>query len=358
MICKRLIPAATAALLTILVAMLAGPADGAERSYTLVAVGDIMLGTNYPSDNLPADSSKTLAAAAPLIAAATIATGNLEGVMLDAGGTVKTCANPSSCHVFRMPERYAGLLSAAGIDHVSMANNHSGDFGPAGRSATIRNLKSSGVSSTGLVGVNESAVVVRDGIRYGFASFSVSSGTLKATDYKKAREVVGSLQTDSACSIIVVNMHVGAEGAGHSRVTRSREMYLGEDRGNPYEFARVVIDAGADIVIGHGPHVARAVDLYKGRFIAYSLGNFATATGVSISGKSGYAPLVQVETDKEGKFLGGRIHSFIQSGANGSRRPVVDSTCAPIREIRRLTVEDGVGVGMSIGEDGRIGVQR
>ncbi|KKK93514.1 hypothetical protein LCGC14_2692140, partial [marine sediment metagenome] len=59
-------------------------------------------------------------------------------------------------------------------------------------------------------------------------------------------------------------------------MTRESEIYLGYDRGNIYEFAHMVVDAGADVVFGHGPHVTRAAEIYKDRFIIYSLGNFCT----------------------------------------------------------------------------------
>lgn len=356
MLRENLSCAAVSVVLTLLASILSSAAQGGQDSYTIAAVGDMMLGTNYPADNLPeGDGAAVLQEAASILSSATVATGNLEGTLLDEGGTPKRCADPSSCHVFRMPERYARLLSSAGIDHVSVANNHSGDFGPAGRLSSHRALGEAGVASTGVSGLSETAVITRDGVRYGFVSFSISTGTLSVNDYVKAAKVVGGLA--SVSDIVVVNMHIGAEGARHDHVTKKKESYLGEDRGNPYEFSRVVIDAGADVVIGHGPHVPRAVDLYKGRFIAYSLGNFATTTGVSISGKSGYAPLIEVRTDGRGAFLGGRIHSYKQSGPGGNRRPRYDRANACVEDIKRLTTEDGLGAGLRIGDDGTIAIE-
>ena len=68
--------------------------------------------------------------------------------------------------------------------------------------------------------------------------------------------------------------------------------FYGENRGNAYAFARMAIDAGADVVLGSGPHVTRAVDLYKNRFIAYSLGNFCTYGMFNLDGPNGMAPLL------------------------------------------------------------------
>jgi len=153
-------------------------------------------------------------------------------------------------------------------------------------------------------------------------------------------------------------MHIGAEGKGSSRITRKTEMFVGENRGNPYEFARFAIDNGADAVFGHGPHVPRAIDLYKGKFIAYSLGNFATNTSVNITGVSGYAPIVKIKIDGKGNFIEGEIISAIQQGENGSRRPFLDSTGACIKEIKKLTETDIPEAKLSISEDGKIRLKR
>jgi hypothetical protein len=95
-------------------------------------------------------------------------------------------------------------------------------------------------------------------------------------------------------------------------ITCKTEIFLGENRGNPYEFARMAIDAGADVVLGHGPHVIRAIDVYKGRFIAYSLGNFATYGRFNLSGSNGIAPIIEIDVDNNGKFLRGKIHAYKQ----------------------------------------------
>ena len=74
---------------------------------------------------------------------------------------------------------------------------------------------------------------------------------------------------------MVVAIHAGAEGTAAQHLTGQDEIYGGENRGNPEAFARMAIDAGADLVIGSGPHVLRGMEMYRRRLIAYSLGNFA-----------------------------------------------------------------------------------
>ena len=75
-------------------------------------------------------------------------------------------------------------------------------------------------------------------------------------------------------SLVVVIIHAGAEGAGALHTPHGSEFFVGENRGNPRAFAHAVVDAGASLVVGSGPHVIRGVERYRGRMIAYSLGNF------------------------------------------------------------------------------------
>lgn len=150
---------------------------------------------------------------------------------------------------------------------------------------------------------------------------------------------------------MIVSFHGGGEGSSRSHITRSKEIFLGEDRGNPYEFARVMIDAGADIVFGHGPHVTRAIDLYKDKFIAYSMGNFATYGMFNLAGISGIAPIIELDVDAKGKFLKGKIYSTCQPGQGG---PVMDDKNGALKEIIKLTATDIPECKLLISEDGNI----
>jgi poly-gamma-glutamate capsule biosynthesis protein CapA/YwtB (metallophosphatase superfamily) len=275
--------------------------------------------------------------------------------LLDSGGTAKQCSNPSVCYVFRTPEKYVNLLVDAGFDLMSVANNHAGDFGEVGRKRTQETLKKAGIGFAGAEGTAETYVLEKDGIRYGLAAFAPNNGTVRF-EPTKAKALISELKKKS--DIVIVSMHIGAEGKGSSRVTRKTEMFVGENRGNPYEFARLAIDSGADMVFGHGPHVPRAIDLYKGKFIAYSLGNFATNTSVSISGTSGYAPIIKIKTDRKGDFIEGEIFSAIQQGENGARRPILDSTLACIKEIKRLTEMDIPETKILINANGKISLKK
>ena len=119
----------------------APPTQDREPALTVAAVGDIMLGTDYPSLRLPGDDGVSLLAEiAPIVSAADVGFGNLEGVLLDGGEPVKECSDPAACYLFRSPTRYAKTLADAGFTVMSLANNHARDFGEIGRDSSMAAL--------------------------------------------------------------------------------------------------------------------------------------------------------------------------------------------------------------------------
>jgi hypothetical protein len=112
-----------------------------------------------------------------------------------------------------------------------------------------------------------------------------------------------------------------------------------------------MIDAGADLVLGHGPHVVRPVELYRDRLIAYSLGNFATYYGISVEGIRGIAPILHATLDDDGRFVSGRIESTIQIRPAGPAPDPVGSVVALMRGLNLSSFPDGE---LSIGEDGTL----
>ncbi|MCB0571365.1 MAG: CapA family protein, partial [Phaeodactylibacter sp.] len=279
----------------------------------------MMLGTNYPSASyLPPNGGRNLLDdVREILKSADVTFGNLEGSILDKGGTPKRCRNPEACYVFRSPESYGQHFADAGFDFLSIANNHSGDFGYEGRVRTKAVLKEAGIAYAGLAGTDEYAIIERNGLKYGMAAFAPNSGTCSIHDLAKARAIVGKLAGE--CDIVIVSFHGGAEGASHQNVPRRPETYVGENRGDVHKFAHAVIDAGADIVFGSGPHVTRALELYKDRLICYSLGNFCTYGRFSLSGPAGFAPVVAVTVDGQGAFLHGKVTPVYQQKTHGPR---------------------------------------
>ena len=322
-------------------------AQAPDSLLTLALCGDIMMGTTYPTVRLPENEGRDIFSdVKQLFLDADFAAGNLEGVICEGGVCTKNTANANN-YAFRMPERYAHLLTEAGFDYLNLANNHTNDFGSFGLERTRELLEKEGISYSGLPDC-ESTVVERDGVRYGICSFGHNSYTLKHTDTAAVTRIVTALRPQ--CDILVVTFHGGAEGSKYSHLPDGLETYLGENRGNLRAFAHHCIDLGADVVFGHGPHVTRAVECYKDRIVAYSLGNFCTTFGVNLSGVNGYAPVLVVRIDRTGRFVEGRIHSFIQTQGTGPR---LDPTDKVAQHMRSLSETDFRGqCGLDISDNG------
>lgn len=300
----------------------------------LALTGDIMMGTTYPSIQLPQEEGRLLFKhVAPIISGADIAAGNLEGTLCDGGTTTKRMSKVS--YAFRTPVRFAPRLSEAGYDFLSVANNHVNDFGDTGISSTMKALDGVGIKYAGIKDLCEWSVVEKDGRRYGFCAFSHNQKTCDHRDLETVRRILGELREQA--DFVIVSFHGGAEGSAHNRLPYGRETFCGENRGSIRELAHFCIDEGADVVYGHGPHVLRAVEVYKGHFIAYSLGNFCTPYGINLRGISGYAPVVTIRVLADGTFVDGQIHSFIQQRGAG---PLPDAQNLVAKEMKRLTELD------------------
>lgn len=313
-----------------------GVARVIKDTLTLIGVGDIMMGTNFPEERyLPGNNGRDLwVEVSDTLKQADVTFGNLEGVILNEGGDQKTCKNPKVCYLFRTPDSYLSNLVDAGFDVVSLANNHAGDFGEPGRENTKKTLDSLGINYAGLLSVPTTIFMV-DGMRYGMVAFSPNIGTVSI--HNEARAIALVEQLDSLVDVVIVSFHAGAEGSKHEHVTRKTEMFYGENRGNVYAFAHLMIDHGADVIFGHGPHVSRAVEVYKDRFITYSMGNFCTYGRFNLRGVNGIAPIVKIKTNSEGKFLKGQLIPIYQPGAGG---PKIDRRKRAITVIRELTKKD------------------
>lgn len=305
-------------------------------SISIIGVGDIMMGTNYPSNAyLPPNEGKDLLKpVSDWLRNADLTFGNLEGVILNDGGNPKNCRNPETCYIFRSPENYIQHLIDAGFDVLSTANNHVNDFGYVGRQNTARVLTDYHVPFAGF-NTHPSVIFEENGVTYGFAAFAPHSGTMSFFDTQTASKIVAELK--SKTDIVIVSFHAGAEGRDHQHVPKKTETFLGANRGDVYRFSRLMIDAGADVIFGHGPHVTRAVDLYKGRFIAYSLGNFCTYRRFNLSGVNGYAPAIKVYTNLLGEFQKADVLSIVQYRPGG---PIPDPNHNAFKLIEKLTRSD------------------
>ncbi|HEY6190672.1 MAG TPA: CapA family protein [Pyrinomonadaceae bacterium] len=320
-----------------------------SRTLTIAAVGDIMMGSTYPdSSSLPPDDGASmLAEVKPVLSAADIAFGNLEGPMLEGGATSKCSPRSTRCFAFRVPTRYGKHLKDAGFDVMSLANNHAYDFGPEGRESSMRVLDNLGIAHTGKVG--DIATLNVKGRRIAVIAFATYPTSYNFLDIENAGRLVRGLASKN--DIVIVSFHGGAEGPTNQHVPKGPETYLGEDRGDLRRFTHAMIDAGADLLIGHGPHVVRGMEVYRDRLIAYSLGNFATYGKFQLVGPTSLTLILEAEIDGDGAFLGGRIHPGLQTKPGGPR---LDTYRTVVPVIRQLSLDDFGPTAVRVSDDGTI----
>lgn len=282
----------------------AGPAG-----VSLAAVGDTVMGT--PEFGLPPAGGSTLFTAVKPLLTGDVVMGNLESALASGSGSKCAGGSGGSCFAFASPPSYARNLKAAGFTAMSTANNHSNDWGPAGVRSTMRALDSVGIvhaGRPGQIGIQR----LPSGTKVAFVGLAPYTWSQNALDIPGAQRLVRKAAT--MAPIVVANMHVGAEGAAYRNVPRGNESYLGEPRGNTRALARAMVDAGADLVVGHGPHVMRGMEFRNGRLIAYSLGNFLGYKVFSTSGHAGQSGVLQVTLAPDGRFESGRLAPVRLSG--------------------------------------------
>ncbi len=322
-----------------------------QRNIVITGVGDIMLGSSYPSSQfLPPhnDPFLLLESVADTLASSDLTFGNLEGSFLNSGDPSKKCKDSTICYLFRMPEKYVNALNKSGFDILSLANNHFGDFGVKGRNRTKEILDSVGIVYAGLT-EHPWSIFRRDSLLYGFCAFAPNAGTVNINEISSAIEIVRMLS--DTCDIVIVSFHGGAEGAEYQNVSKNTEIFHGENRGDVYAFSHAMIDSGADIVFGHGPHVTRSIEVYNERFIAYSLGNFCTYGRFNLAGPNGIAPIIRVVVDASGKFLSGRVIPVFQPWPGGVNIDTNRRVINKLQELMRFDFPEGV---IKLSDEGEI----
>ncbi len=330
------------------------PTSRAADTLTVAAVGDIMMGTSWPEEILPPrDGEGIYDNVLAGLRGADIVFGNLEGPLLDGGEGIK-CGKKRNkknlCFEFRTPSRYAKHLETAGFDALNIANNHSFDFGPEGIENTVLTLGEAGIQAVG--GENVAVFCAREKLVaiIGFSYSPLSSHSYPIQDLAAAAEIIGEAKKEY--DLVIVSYHGGGEGKDALHVADGDEIFAGTNRGNVVRFARTAIEAGADLVLGHGPHVPRALELYKGKLIAYSLGNFLTYGRFNIQGPSGISFILRAALDPEtGNFTGG---SIVPVELRDRGIPSIDPEKKSVRLIQELTSEWQAGSGLAIEEDGEI----
>jgi hypothetical protein len=323
----------------------------AQEPITVTAVGDIMMGTDWPEDMLPPHGGRGIFRHIEKYLEGDIVMGNLEGPITTSGTSAK-CKKPSrKCYEFRTPPSMTARLDEAGFNTLSIANNHSYDFGPQGVTDTIANLNKHGIQPIG-----GKAVATFDirGTSIAIAGFSFihSKYSYPVTDIPRAAGTVSRLKKKH--DIVIVTFHGGAEGRKATHLVPEDEIFLRENRGNLIAFSHAMVDAGADLVIGHGPHVLRGMELYDGRLIAYSMGNFLTYERFNISGANGISAVLSIKLDPStGRLMSGLIHSVKLKGAG---IPYPDTRRIAVHQIKRLTDGDLPQQPLVITESGELSI--
>ena len=346
------------------------PSSISQPQVTIAAVGDLELGNTPVLPRAPGNylSPVHSALAAPVVF------GNLEGTLTDVvppkclptsspmpkpdatptpgatpGATPKPTPNatpgstPNStpsptpsvrtCFAFRVPPSYAKVLREAGFTVLNSANNHSHDAGRRGVLDTTAALHSAGIEQTGLPG--QIAIAHADGVTVAIVGFAPYDSTNNLLDQAAAKALIAKAASEA--DVVVVYMHAGAEGSDAGHVTGREEWYLGEDRGNAEAFAHAAIDAGADLVVGSGPHVLRGMEYYRGHLIAYSLGDFAGYRNFATTGDLGLSGVLRVTLGKDGRLVSA---GFTSLRLNADGRPSVDPSHAAATFVNQLSQAD------------------
>jgi len=348
------------------------PAQRAYAPVRLAFVGDINLGTATLPDGIPPDSGRGLLDRARPSLRGDLVIGNFEGVLADSGTPTKclvkvtpppkrrrkTTQPPAdsftvrpNCYAFRTPTFLAPRLVDAGFTHLNLANNHANDLGPAGRASTERMLDSLRLRRYGPLG-DIAVDTVRRGdslTTVGLIGFTTYPYAYDLLDIDRSAAVVDSMR--QRVDLLIVTFHGGAEGARAVHTGEAAESLGAEPRGDLRRWARAVIDAGADAVIGHGPHVLRGVEFYQGRLIAYSLGNFVTYRGFNLEGPLGVTGVLQLEFTGERALRRARLVPMLQLPRQG---PAPDPARTAVELVRRLSAEDFGPTGAIITDNGEI----
>jgi hypothetical protein len=307
----------------------------------IVATGDIVMGS---TPNLPPDGGRSFFSDVQTDLAGDVVLGNLEGT-LSTGGASKCGPESTSCFAFRTPPSYARWLAQAGFTVMNLANNHAYDFGASGLRQTIDALNGAGLRYTGRPG---QVTVQRVGqVRVALVGFASYPWAASLTDIPAAKRLVR--RASRLADVVVVTMHAGAEGTDRQHVSGGTERFLGENRGDVVRFSHAVIDAGADLVVGHGPHVLRGMEWYKRRMIAYSLGNFAGYKVFSLGGALSTSAILRVTLRADGTFETGRL---VPTRLVGSGLPALDPAETAHGVVRSLSRADFGRRAVKISSDG------
>jgi hypothetical protein len=302
-----------------------------KATVTIAWGGDTVLGSSFAMP--PAQGRTMLARVAPIFRAADVGWVNLEEAL--ANGSTSKCAGatPGTCYAFGAPPSFARALPASGIRIVNLANNHADDYGAPGQASTLAALRSAHVAWDGKPG--QIRILKVHGLRVAFLGFAPYKWAARLDNIPAAVRLVRRAAADA--DLVVVAIHAGAEGSRAVHVPHGSETFLGENRGSSRAFAHAVINAGADLVVGSGPHVIRGVQWYRGRLIAYSLGNLAGWRTFAMGGTLSASAIITVTLQADGSVA--KAH-WTGLTLRPPGTPMLDRGNSSLSLVARLSRED------------------
>jgi poly-gamma-glutamate capsule biosynthesis protein CapA/YwtB (metallophosphatase superfamily) len=316
-------------------------------SITIQAVGDVIPGTNYPNHRLPNNKNQLIPKSVrAYLQSADILFGNFESSLTSHPYSTKDISK-GQIFAFRSPPGYAKLFADVGFDVFNIANNHAKDFGLVGFRDTVKNLAQVGIDTVGHK--NQILLLQANNVKVAMLGFAPYEYYNSIHDLEAAKDLISEAQKKA--DVVIVSMHSGAEGTGALRTQNQTEYFYGENRGNSVQFARTMVDAGADLVLGHGPHVPRAMEIYKDKLIAYSLGNFLGYRTLSTTAETGYSMILEVKLNQTGELVGGKI---IPVRMDKQGIPHIDQRFRTVGLLRDLMEKDFPKTAVEINRKGEI----
>ncbi|WP_100446349.1 CapA family protein [Glycomyces xiaoerkulensis] len=318
------------------------PSPEPPQPLTITHVGDTFPGSH--PNRLPSDGGASFFEGVADELSGDVVIANMEGAL----STLEfdKCGG-GSCTYFRLPGEYAGVFAEAGIDVLNIANNHGWDAGPDGAAQTVEAVNGAGMELAGMK--DEVVTVEARELTVAVVGFAPYYFYTDVRDLDAVAALVSAAK--SSADLVVATAHLGAEGTDQRHVPEGVENYLGENRGDTRAFCHTCVDSGADLVVGHGPHVLRGMELYNDKLIAYSLGNFGGGQNLfSIDGHLGISGILKVDLLEDGTLTGGRI---VPSRMDDRGYPQLDADGAAIDSLNELAADFGEA-GVTVDGDGAL----